>query len=189
MCLYLIFLPSWHSSDCLYIWLILCNFLTSVSSPSLPNSLATLTTNLNADLPLNSHLSPSPRDLEPKCTDNDRCAFSPTVGHLLRLAASRWCFLRFQEIQVMTHPLAACQILCKHWAFGYILPFLYSVRSLWMLLQRLICQALTLSYWKPKSRNCSTAAINNYHLLLLFSPSVFFAESQNHRYPAQALSS
>lgn len=129
---------------------------------------------LSIRLPFNSsHLSPSPRGLEPNCTDKDRYAFSTNVGHLLRLAASWWCFLRFQEIPVMTHPLAACQTLCKHWAFGYILPFLYFVQSLWMLLQRLICQALPLSDWKPKPRNGSTAAINNYHLLSLFSPSVF----------------
>lgn len=83
-CIWFFNLPS-HSSDCFCIWHILCNFLRNVSSPFLPNSLATLTTNLNAGLPFSSHLSPSPRGLEPKCTDNDRCAFSANMGRLPHL--------------------------------------------------------------------------------------------------------
>lgn len=96
---YLIFLPSWHSLDWpsssryFHFWLILCTILKVVSFPSLPNSLATLTTNLNVDLPLSLPLSPTPGVLEPKCTDNDRCTFSSHLECLLHLAASWWCFL------------------------------------------------------------------------------------------------
>lgn len=68
-------------------------FLENCFLPSLPNSLTTLTPNLNADLPLCLHHSPIPTVLQPKCFGIDRCVFPSDLGHVLHLAVSWWRFL------------------------------------------------------------------------------------------------